>query len=82
MYTYDKIKFSFSELQKQINKKEKNKILLLRENEDLGILSFYFGCPYLTSCLVTSAFAKVYKIENKYLSDLFNKRKRVPYRFN
>ena len=76
-YTYDKIKYNFIELRKQINKKEKNRILLLRKNEDIGILSFYFGCPYITSCVVTSSFAKLYKIENKYLSDLIMKEKEI-----
>jgi len=75
IYTYDKINFDCSQLKEQINKKEKNSILLLKNNEDLGMLSFYFGYPYLVSCVVSSVFAKIYKIDNKYLSELLIKEK-------
>ena len=75
IYTYDKINFDCSELKEQINKKEKKRILLLKDNEDLGMLSFYFGYPYLTSAIVSSSFAKIYKIDNKYLSEMIIKEK-------
>ena len=72
---YNKINFKCSELKEQINKKEKKKILLLKNKEDIGILSFYYGYPYLTSCIVSSQFAKIYKIDNKYLSEMLLKEK-------
>ena len=73
--TYDKIKFSGSELKERINKKEKNKIFLLKDSEDIGLLSFYFGYPYLTSGVVSSQSAKIYKIDNKYLSEILLREK-------
>ena len=75
IYTYDKINFDCSELKEQINKKDKKRILLLKNNGDLGMISFYFGYPYLTSSIVSSAFAKIYKIDNKYLSEIIIKEK-------
>ena len=39
------------------------------------MLSFYFGYPYLTSAIVSSSFAKIYKIDNKYLSEMIIKEK-------
>ena len=75
LHTYDKINFNCMELKNQINKKEKKRIILLKNNEDIGMLSFYFGYPYIYSCVVSSTFAKIYKIDNKYLSDLLMKEK-------
>ena len=75
LHTYDKINFNFLELKEQINKKEKKRLFLLKNYEDVGMLSFYFGYPYLSTCVVSSAFAKIYKIDNKYLSDLLMKEK-------
>ena len=74
-YTYDKINCEDTYLRKDIIKKNKNKIFLLKENEDLGLLSFYFGYPYFTTSIVSSSTAKIYQIDNKYLSDLILKEK-------
>ena len=73
MLTYGKINFDEHDLRKDIIKKNKNKIFLLKENEDLGLLSFYFGYPYFTTSIVSSSTAKIYQIDNKYLSDLILK---------
>ena len=75
LLTYDKINFSGSELKDRINKKEINKIFLLKDSEDIGLLSFYFGYPYLTSSIVSSQTAKIYKIDNKYLSEILLREK-------
>ena len=75
LLTYDKINFSGSQLKDRINKKEKNKIFLLKDSEDIGLLSFYFGYPYLTSSVVSSQSAKIYKIDNKYLSEILLREK-------
>ena len=73
--TYDKINFSGPELKDRVNKKEKNKIFLLKDSEDIGLLSFYFGYPYLTSSIVSSQNAKIYKIDNKYLTEILLREK-------
>ena len=75
IFTYDKIKCEDTYLRKDIIRKNKKKIFLLKENEDLGILSFYFGYPYFTTSIVSSPTAKIYQIDNKYLSDLILKEK-------
>ena len=75
LLTYDKINFSGSQLKDRINKKEKNKIFLLKNSEDIGLLSFYFGYPYLTSSVVSSQTAKIFKIDNKYLSEILLREK-------
>ena len=75
IHTYDKINLNEYDLRKEIIKKEKNKIVLLKENEDLGLLSFYFGYPYLATSIVSSASAKIYQIDNKYLSEIILKEK-------
>ena len=72
-FTYGKINFEKHDLRKDIIKKNKNKIFLLKEKEDLGLLSFYFGYPYFTTSIVSSATAKIYQIDNKYLSEMMLK---------
>ena len=72
-FTYGKINFVDHDLRKDIIKKNKSKIFLLKENEDLGLLSFYFGYPYITTSIVSSSKAKIYQIDNKYLSDIIIK---------
>ena len=76
-YMYDKINFDCSELKEQIYKKDKKRIFLLKNNEDMGMLSFYYGYPYLVSSVVSSTKAKIYKIDNKYLSEMIIKEKQI-----
>ena len=78
-FTYNKINFRENDITKEINEKKNNKIFLLKENEDLGILSFYFGYPYIATSIVSSATAKIYKISNKYLSELILNEKKCYY---
>ena len=75
IYTYSKMNLVKHDLRKEIVKNEINKIVLLKENEDLGLLSFYFGYPYLATSTVSSATAKIYQIDNKYLSEIILKEK-------
>ena len=79
LFTYDKLHFEAYELRKDIIRKNKNTILVLNENEDLGLLSFYFGYPYFVTSMVRSATAKIYKIDNKYLSEMILKERVVYY---
>ena len=75
IYTYDKINFDCSDLIEQINKNDKKRIFLLKNAEDIGMISFYYGFPYLTTGIVCSVNAKIYKIDNKYLSEILIKEK-------
>lgn len=72
---YDRVANEESELINEIKLKERKKIFTIQNNEDLGLLSFYFGFPYLTNCVVNSNIVKLYKIEFKYLSEIFLKEK-------
>ena len=72
---YSKINSNFINLSKHLNQKEKNKILILKDTEDIGIISFYFDCPYITNCIVNSNIAKIFKIDIKYLSEIMNHEK-------
>ena len=75
IFTYGKVNFQDHDIRKDIIRKSKNTIFLLKENEDLGLLSFYFGYPYFATSIVSSATARIYQIDNKYLSDMILKEK-------
>ena len=62
-----------------INKKQNNKIILLKNNEDIGLISFFFNCPYISNCVVHSKKARIYKIDFKYLSKILNNEKQCIY---
>jgi len=69
---YSKLNSNFIDLKEYINKKENNKILILKKNEDIGIISFYFKCPYITDCTVVSNKAKIFKINSNYLTEILS----------
>ena len=73
---YDKINSNFITLNKHLNQKDKNKILILKKNECLGIISFYFDCPCFTDCVVYSNSAKIFKIDIKYLNEIITHEKK------
>ena len=73
---YNKVNSNFLYLIEHINRKEKNKVFLLKKNEDLGIISFYFDCPYITTCVVASNKAKIFKIDTKYLGEIMSNEKK------
>ena len=62
-----------------INKKQNNKIILLKNNEDIGLISFFFNCSYISNCVVHSKKARIYKIDFKYLSKILNNEKQCIY---
>ena len=75
MLLYNNIENNCKDLLRYINKKEKNKIIILKNNEDIGLISFFFDCPYFSKCVVTSNTAKIYKIDFKYLHQIMNNEK-------
>ena len=62
-----------------INKKQKNKIIIMKNNEDIGLISFFFECPYIANCEVISNTAKIYKIDFKYLHQILSNEKHCIY---
>jgi CRP-like cAMP-binding protein len=67
---YNNIENNCGDLIKYIKKKEKNKIIILKDNEDIGLISFFYDCPYIADCTVVSNTAKIYKIDFKYLNQI------------
>ena len=55
---------------KFLNMKQKNKLIILNNNEDIGIVSFLLGPKYISTCTVISKFAKIYKIDVEYLNQM------------
>ena len=51
-----------------LNKKQNNKLIILKNNEDIGIISYILGKNYFTNCTVVSNNANIYKLEKKYLN--------------
>ena len=76
---YNNIDNNCGDLLKYINKKEKNKIIMLKNNEDIGLISFFFDCPYISDCVVYSNSAKIYKIDFKYLHQILSNEKHCIY---
>ena len=72
---YSKVNTNFLDLMEHLNKKEIKKVLILKTNEDIGTISFYFDYPYITDCIVTSYKAKIFKIDIKYLNEIMNNEK-------
>ena len=50
-----------------LNQKQKNKLIILNNHEDLGIISYILGNKYICSCNVVSNIANVYKLEINHL---------------
>ena len=69
-FLYNNIKNDCGELIKYCKKKERNKLLILKNNEDIGLISFFYDIPYISDCVVASNTAKIYKIEFKYLNQI------------
>ena len=69
-YTYTQIISDPDDFLHYLNEKHKNKLLILNNNEDVGIISFLLGKKYITTCTVISRFAKIYKIDIDYLSQM------------
>jgi len=69
-FTYTQINSDPDDFFHYLNEKQKNKLLILNKNEDLGIISFLMGKKYITTCTVISRFAKIYKLDVDYLSQM------------
>ena len=69
-FLYNNIKNDCGNLIKYCKKKERNKLLILKNNEDVGLISFFYDFPYISDCVVVSNTAKIYKIEFKYLNQI------------
>ena len=76
---YNNIKSDYQELSEHINKKEIIQLFIVKEKEDLGIISYALGLNNLYTGLVDSITAKIYKIDIKYLTELFNNEKNCFY---
>ena len=69
---YNDIKADSPELLNHINKIEKLQLFILKEGEDIGLESYLLGLNHLNTCIIDSINAKIYKIEVKYLTQLFD----------
>ena len=76
---YNNIDNNCGDLLKYINRKEKNKIIILKSNEDVGLISFFFDCPYIADCVVVSNTAKIHKIDFTYLNQIISSEKLCVY---
>ena len=74
-YTYNTIKSDIPDMINHINKRENIEILILKDSEEVGIESYFLGVDNFASCVVDSLFAKVYKIDVNYLTEIFEKEK-------
>ena len=57
---------------KYLKIKQKNKLIILNDNEDIGIVSFLLGSKYISTCTVISKFAKIFKIDVDYLNQIIH----------
>ena len=69
-FNYSKINSESDDFLNYLNMKQKNKLIILNNNEDIGIISFLLGTKYISTCTVISKFAKIYKIELDYLNQI------------
>ena len=70
---YNNIKSSSVELFEHIKKKEKIKIFILKESEDVGLISYLLGIGHLITGIVESPQALIYKIKKNDLTDILRK---------
>ena len=78
-FLYNNIDNNCGDLLKYINRKEKHKIIILKNNEDIGLISFFFDCPYIADCVVVSNTAKIHKIDFRYLNQILSSEKLCVY---
>jgi CRP-like cAMP-binding protein len=76
---YNNINNNCEDLLKYINKKEKHRIFILKNNESIGLISFFFNWPYITDCVIASNTAKIHKIDFKYLNQIVSSEKHCVY---
>ena len=69
---YSNINSSYDDLVNFLEQKQKNKLLFLTKNEEIGLVSNFLGSHYLTSCSIVSKEAKIYSIDVKYINQMLN----------
>ena len=69
-HEYNKIHSTSKDLFEYLNLKKNTKVIILNNNEDIGIVSYLLGNRYLCKCEVVSKKAKIYKIDIEYLNQL------------
>ena len=55
-----------------LNQKQNNKLIILDNKEDIGIISFILGNKYISSCTVKSNTAHIYKLDKNYLRNILS----------
>ena len=71
-FSYTQVSSNNKDIFKYINEKQLNKLIILNNNEDIGVVSYYLGNKYLSSCVVKSNTAEIYKLDIKYMKIMFN----------
>lgn len=64
---YNNINSEWLDIEDKVDKKEIYRILILNKNNILGLESFYYQIPFLTSARVISPKAKIMKIDNEHM---------------
>ena len=67
IYEYNQINSTFKDMEEYLDQKQNNKIIILNSNEEIGVVSYFLGNKYLTSCEIVSKTAKIYKLSIDYL---------------
>ena len=81
LYEYNPINSSFNDIAEYINQKQNNKIIILNNNEDFGIISLFLGNEYLVTCKVASKYAKINKIDTDYLNQMLESEVEIKWDF-
>ena len=76
---YNNVTADCPELLEHINKTEKLQLFILKEGEVIGLESYLLGLDHINTCIVNSIQAKIYKIDIKYLTEIFNSEKNCFY---
>ena len=72
---YSIINSKYDDLVNYLGQKQNNKIMYLTKNEEIGLVSNFLGNKYITSCIVVSKEAKIYKIDVKYINQMLTEQK-------
>ena len=70
IYNYSQITSSVDDIVNYLNEKQNNKLIILNNKEDIGIVSYFLGSNYLSTGKVISKNAKIYKIDIDYLHQM------------
>ena len=77
LYNYLKMDLTEDDIDKCLNEKHFNKIIILNNKEDIGIVSHFLGHKYFCTCKVISNNAKIYKIEIDYFNEILTNEKEI-----